>query len=60
MRKARAAEAAAYFRANAAEWERIRALHAPENDVEAAIVRLLTAHKIENLLDAGTAPAPAG
>ena len=30
--------AAAYFKANAAEWERIRALHAPEKDVEAAIV----------------------
>jgi ubiquinone/menaquinone biosynthesis C-methylase UbiE/DNA-binding transcriptional ArsR family regulator len=54
IRKARAAAAAAYFRANAAEWERIRALHAPEKDVEAAIVQLLTAHKIENLLDAGT------
>jgi ubiquinone/menaquinone biosynthesis C-methylase UbiE len=54
VRKNRAAEAAAYFRANAAEWERIRALHAPEKDVEAAILKLLTAHKIENLLDAGT------
>jgi DNA-binding transcriptional ArsR family regulator len=54
VRKNRAAEAAAYFRANAAEWERIRALHAPEKDVEAAILKLLTAHRIENLLDAGT------
>ena len=54
IRKTRAAAAAAYFRANAAEWERIRALHAPEKDVEAAIVQLLTARKIENLLDAGT------
>ena len=54
IRKSRAAAAAAYFRANAAEWERIRALHAPEKDVEAAIVKRLTAHKIENLLDAGT------
>ena len=54
VRKNRAAEAAAYFRANAAEWERIRALHAPEKDVEAAILELLTKRKIENLLDAGT------
>ncbi len=39
VREERAAEAAAYFKANAAEWERIRALHAPDKDVEAAIVR---------------------
>src|ERR1700675_3124320 len=30
VRKARTEAAAAFFRANAAEWERIRALHAPE------------------------------
>ena len=54
MREARAAAAAAYFKANAAEWERIRALHAPEKDVEAAILAHLTARPIENLLDAGT------
>ncbi len=54
VREARAALAAAYFKANAAEWERIRALHAPEKDVEAAIARHLTAHRIENFLDAGT------
>jgi ubiquinone/menaquinone biosynthesis C-methylase UbiE len=53
-RAARAATAAAYFKANAAEWERIRALHAPEQDVEAAIARHLTARSIENFLDAGT------
>jgi SAM-dependent methyltransferase len=54
VRETRAALAAAYFKANAAEWERIRALHAPEKDVEAAIARHLTAHRIENFLDAGT------
>jgi SAM-dependent methyltransferase len=54
VREARAALAAAYFKANAAEWERIRALHAPEKDVEAAIARQLTAHRIGNFLDAGT------
>lgn len=54
VREARAATAAAYFKSNAAEWERIRALHAPEKDVEAAIVRSLTANPIENFLDAGT------
>ncbi|HZQ41140.1 MAG TPA: methyltransferase domain-containing protein, partial [Rhizomicrobium sp.] len=50
----RANAAAAYFKANAAEWERIRALHAPEKDVEAAIARHLTARPIQNFLDAGT------
>jgi len=54
VREARAGVAAAFFKANAAEWERIRALHAPEKDVEAAIARHLTAHRIENFLDAGT------
>lgn len=54
VREARAAEAAAYFKANAAEWERIRALHAPEKDVEAAIVRHIAASPMESLLDAGT------
>jgi SAM-dependent methyltransferase len=54
VREARAATANAYFKANAAEWERIRALHAPEKDVEAAITRHLTARRIDNFLDAGT------
>jgi demethylmenaquinone methyltransferase/2-methoxy-6-polyprenyl-1,4-benzoquinol methylase/ArsR family transcriptional regulator len=54
VRKERAAAAAAYFKSNAAEWERIRALHAPEKDVEAAIARRLTTAPIGNFLDAGT------
>jgi SAM-dependent methyltransferase len=54
VRQARANAAAAYFKSNAAEWERIRALHAPEQDVEDAITRHLTAAGIENFLDAGT------
>jgi demethylmenaquinone methyltransferase/2-methoxy-6-polyprenyl-1,4-benzoquinol methylase/ArsR family transcriptional regulator len=54
VRKERAAAAAAYFKSNAAEWERIRALHAPEKDVEAAIARHLTTAPIGNFLDAGT------
>jgi len=54
VREARAAEAAAYFKVNAAEWERIRALHAPDKDVESAIVRQLSSGPIEHLLDAGT------
>ena len=54
VREARAAEAAAFFKANADDWERIRSLHAPEKDVEAGIARLLQAQPVESLLDAGT------
>lgn len=54
VRESRAAEAAAFFKTNAAEWERIRALHAPDKDVEAAIVRHIAAHPMDSLLDAGT------
>ena len=54
VRLARANAAAAYFKSNAAQWERIRSLHAPEGDVEEAIARQLTAAGIENFLDAGT------
>ncbi len=54
VRQVRANAAAAYFKSNAAEWGRIRALHAPEHDVEDAIARHLTSIHIENFLDAGT------
>ena len=54
VREARATIAADYFKANAGEWERIRALHAPEKDVEAAILSAIAAQPIDNLLDAGT------
>jgi ArsR family transcriptional regulator len=54
VRDARAARAAAFFKANAADWERIRALHAPDMEVDGAIVRLVAGAPIGNLLDAGT------
>ena len=54
VREARASEAAAYFKSNAAEWERIRALHAPEKDVEDAILKRVVAEPMDSLLDAGT------
>jgi len=54
VREARAAEAAAFFKANAADWERIRSLHAPEKDVEDAIQNLLRTQPVESLVDAGT------
>jgi len=54
VREARAAEAAAFFKANAADWERIRSLHAPEQDVEESIIKLLRSEPVGSLLDAGT------
>jgi ArsR family transcriptional regulator len=54
VRKARAAQAAEFFKANAPEWERIRSLHAPDKDVESAILQALAAAPIESVLDVGT------
>lgn len=54
VREKRAAAATAYFKANASEWGRIRSLHAPEREVEAAILRLVADRPIDTLLDAGT------
>jgi ArsR family transcriptional regulator len=53
VREARAARAAAYFKASAAEWERIRSLHAPDKEVEAAILKRLPP-RLDALLDIGT------
>jgi ubiquinone/menaquinone biosynthesis C-methylase UbiE len=54
VREARAAAAAEFFRRNAADWERLRSLHASEKDVESAILRVLGHEPIGSLLDAGT------
>jgi ArsR family transcriptional regulator len=54
VRKARAEVAAAYFRANAAEWARIRALYIPEAEVEHAVRELLSGTRIDSLIDLGT------
>ncbi len=52
VRAARENAAAEYFKTNAAEWERIRALHVPEDDVEKAVVSLVG--DADAVLDAGT------
>jgi len=53
--KAQRAETAnAYFRANAAQWGRIRSLYVDEREVEAAVVDLLAGGRLEELLDLGT------
>ena len=54
VRQARADAAQDYFRAHAAQWDRIRKLHAPDEAVEAAIVAALGGRPIRALLDLGT------
>jgi ubiquinone/menaquinone biosynthesis C-methylase UbiE/DNA-binding transcriptional ArsR family regulator len=54
VRKARAAAAQAYFRAHAAEWDRIRKLHVADEAVEAAIRAALADKPFRSLLDLGT------
>ena len=54
VRQARAAAAQAYFRAHAAEWDRIRKLHVADEAVEAAIRAALSEKPFRSLLDLGT------
>lgn len=54
VKRQRADAASAYFRANAEQWDRIRLLHIDEQQVEAALLRLLPAGEIHDLLDIGT------
>jgi len=53
-REARRRQAAAYFAERAADWDRIRALHAPDERVERAILDLLKGFKPRSVLDLGT------
>jgi len=55
VRSARAERAAAYFRANAEQWSRIRSLHVPEAKVEQAMVALGTPRgELDFVVDLGT------
>lgn len=54
VRQARAATALEYFRAHAAEWDRIRKLHVAEAAVENAICAALAEAPFRTLLDLGT------
>jgi ubiquinone/menaquinone biosynthesis C-methylase UbiE/DNA-binding transcriptional ArsR family regulator len=54
VRAARAAAAQAYFKAHAAEWDRIRRLHAADEAVEAEILAALSDRPFRSLLDLGT------
>ena len=54
VRAARVKAAQDYFRRHAAQWDRIRQLHAPDHAVEAEIRTLLLARSFRSLLDLGT------
>jgi len=50
----RAQRAAAYFRRNASEWDRIRSLHVDEAEVEKAMLDLVPPGRFADLIDIGT------
>jgi SAM-dependent methyltransferase len=54
VRQARADQAARYFAAQAGNWDELRALHVPEERVEAAIRKAVGQGAVHALLDLGT------
>lgn len=54
IRRQRAENAAAYFRVNAANWEKLRSLYISEADVEAAMIDMAGEGRFESFLDLGT------
>ena len=54
VRRARAAAAAAYYRAQAAQWDEIRKFSVPESEIEAALLALFTKDTVRDFLDIGT------
>lgn len=54
VRRARAEAAAAYFRANAERWDKIRSLHVDDGEVERRLLELVPEGQVGDLLDIGT------
>jgi ubiquinone/menaquinone biosynthesis C-methylase UbiE len=54
VRKQREANAQEYFAANAGEWDSIRALHIPEDQVEGALLEFVGSSRVASYLDLGT------
>jgi ubiquinone/menaquinone biosynthesis C-methylase UbiE/predicted DNA-binding transcriptional regulator len=54
VRKQRQDSAQEYFASNAAEWDRLRALHIPEEQVEGALLDLIGPAQVPTYLDLGT------
>lgn len=53
IRAAREADAQAYFAANAGDWDRIRTLHLPDADIEAAVLAAAGPGPFDLMVDAG-------
>lgn len=54
IRQERATRSDQYFRENAARWDRIRALHVDEAEVEQSLLQMLGSKPVDALLDIGT------
>ena len=54
VRESRQAAAEAYFRDNAAEWDRLRSLHVDEFEVEEKIQSLVSGNRDQSIIDIGT------
>ena len=54
VKRRRQERAADYFSANAASWDQIRSLHAPDGAVEAALKELVGTRPFQSMLDLGT------
>ncbi|MFX8389488.1 hypothetical protein ABTL55_19700, partial [Acinetobacter baumannii] len=54
LRQEHEAAAQAYFHEHASEWDRIRALHLAEGEVEAAVSGMLGGGPFDLLIDLGT------
>jgi ArsR family transcriptional regulator len=54
VKRKRQEKAMGYFSANAASWDRIRSLHAPDDAVEAALKRIVGKRPFQTMLDLGT------
>jgi ArsR family transcriptional regulator len=54
VKRKRQARAAEYFSQNAASWDQIRLLHAPDRAVEAALLKLVGKRPFQAMLDLGT------
>jgi ubiquinone/menaquinone biosynthesis C-methylase UbiE len=54
VKRQRAERAQAYFSRNAAEWDELRRLHAADEEVDAAVIKLLGSQPVYSLLDLGT------
>lgn len=54
IRSAHAARAAAYFSTVAQDWDAVRSLHVPEEEIEAAIVEIARKNRLDRVIDLGT------